>query len=156
MAAIDPQPRATITGLNIEILCTTVQNVDIERLINAPGDILFVDSSHLLVPGSDVDVLINSVWPRLPVGAVVHFHDVFLPDGYPTAWRWRGYNEQLAIAPLITSGAAEIMFSSHFVLTRMADALADTVIARLPLPDGALETSLWLRKTTRPAAGAAR
>ncbi len=146
ITAIDPQPRAVIEGLGVEFLRMTVQNVAEERLMLAPGDVLSVDSSHLLVPGSDVDVLINRIWPRLPAGVLVHFHDVFLPDGYPASWSWRGYNEQLAIAPLIASGAAEIVFASHYALTRMADALAGTVLDWLPVVDGAVESSLWLRK----------
>ena len=153
MTAIDPQPRAAIEGLDVEILRTTIQNVAQERLALAPGDILSIDSSHLLVPGSDVDVLLNRVWPRLPMGVLVHFHDVFLPDGYPAAWDWRGYNEQLGVAPLIASGAAGIVFASHYALTRMADALAGGVLARLPVADGAIESSLWLRKRTASVLG---
>ncbi len=155
ITAIDPQPRATIEGLGVEILRSTVQNVAYDRLKLAPGDVLSIDSSHLLVPGSDVDILVNHVWPRLRAGVLVHFHDVFLPDGYPAAWNWRGYNEQLAIAPLIASGTAEIVFASHWALTRMGDRLAGTVLARLPLPDGAVESSLWLRKRAKAAGGAA-
>lgn len=146
ITAIDPAPRAAIEGLGVEILRQTIQNIDPARLSLESGDILFVDSSHLMVPGSDVDVLINRIWPRLPEGVLVHFHDVFLPDDYPGAWRWRGYNEQLGIAPLIAAGAAEIVFASHFAITRNSDALANTVIARLPILDGAVESSLWLRK----------
>jgi len=111
-----------------------------------PGDMLVVDSSHILMPGSDADFLINRVWPLLPAGVLVHFHDIFLPDAYPAAWRWRGYGEQLAVAPLIASGAARPIFASHFVATRMADRVAATVLARLPLMDEAMETSLWLEK----------
>lgn len=83
---------------------------------------------------------------------VVHFHDIFLPDGYPEAWAWRGYNEQLGVATLISAGGADIVFASHYAMTRMADALGNTVIARLPIIDGAVESSLWLTKLGEPAA----
>lgn len=36
----------------------------------------------------------------------------------------------------------------------MAGALADTVIARLPLIEGAVESSLWLRKRSAAIPGA--
>ena len=147
IVAIDPAPRATIAALGIEHVAATVQtasNTPFEAL--RPGDVLFVDSSHVLMPGSDVDHLLNRVWPSLPAGVLVHVHDILLPDAYPAAWTWRGYNEQSAVAPLVSSGAARLLFASHYVATRMTERVARSVVARLPLPDGAFETSLWLEK----------
>ena len=96
--------------------------------------------------GSDVDIILNRVWPALPAGVIVHFHDVFLPDGYPAEWAWRGYNEQLGVAALISAGGADILFASHYALTRMATEVGSTIVSRLPLMDGAVESSLWLVK----------
>lgn len=147
IVAVDPAPRATIAALGVEHVAATVQTAPrapFEAL--APGDVLFVDSSHVLMPGSDVDHLLNRVWPVLPAGVLVHVHDILLPDAYPAAWTWRGYNEQNAVAPLVSSGAARLLFASRYVATRMAGAVARTVVARLPLPEGAFETSLWLEK----------
>ena len=110
------------------------------------GDVLFVDSSHLLMPGTDVDVLFNRVLPQLPAGVFVHIHDIFLPDDYPAAWSWRGYNEQLAVAALLQGGGLAPLWSSRYVLTRMKEQVSRSVLARLPLQNGALESSLWLRK----------
>ena len=98
------------------------------------------------MPGSDADFLLNRVWPILPPGALVHFHDVLLPDGYPEAWAWRGYNEQLGIAALLSGGAARLLFSSRYVVTRMAPALAACAASRLPMMEGAVETGLWIEK----------
>jgi hypothetical protein len=96
--------------------------------------------------GSDVDLVLNTILPALPAGALIHFHDIFLPDDYPADWAWRGYNEQQAVGPLITSGAYELLFASRYVATAMADRLATGILAELPLVAGALESSLWLRK----------
>ena len=82
-----------------------------------------------------------------------HFHDVFLPEDYPAAWRWRGYNEQLAIGAMIGAGGAEIVFSSAFAIERLAAELSETVLAQLPLFPGAVESSLWLRKSAPPLPG---
>jgi predicted O-methyltransferase YrrM len=153
ITTIDPAPRAALYGLDFEFVRAPVQRAN-RALFAAlePGDMLFVDSSHVAMPGTDVDVILNRVWPALPQGAVVHFHDVFLPDDYPADWSWRGYNEQLAIAPLISSGGAELLFASHYAATRLADALSGTIIARLPIFEGALDASLWVRKVAGPAA----
>lgn len=59
---------------------------------------------------------------------------------------WRGYNEQLALLPLLESGAWEVEFSSHYVASRMAAEFAGSAIAGLALHPGAFETSLWLRR----------
>ena len=146
--AIDPAPRAVLDGLpGLTLDRRTVQDAGPDAFAGLEsGDILCVDSSHILVPGSDVDLILNTVLPSLPPGALVHFHDIFLPDGYPAAWRWRGYNEQLGVAAVLPGGAWEVMFASHHVVTRMAGAVRDSVVSRLPIPAGALESGLWLRR----------
>ena len=153
ITCIDPAPRASLDRLDVEHRPRPVGAADI-ALFNGlePGDMVFIDSSHILMPGSDADFLINVVWPTLPTGVIVHIHDVFLPDDYPRAWRWRGYNEQLGVAPLITSSAADILFASHYVVTRMSDVVDGSVLGRLPLFDGAVESSLWIQKRAAPEA----
>ena len=88
----------------------------------------------------------SRVLPTLPPGVLVHIHDVFLPDDYPAAWDWRGYNEQLAVLQMVLGSDWEVLFASHYVATRMASALAESAVGRLPLSDGAFESGLWLRK----------
>ena len=47
------------------------------------GDFLFIDSSHVSKCGSDVNVIIHEILPRLKPGIIVHFHDIFYPFTYP-------------------------------------------------------------------------
>ena len=147
ITAIDPAPRATISDLPVTLLRATVQHAGMEVFSAlSAGDFLTIDSSHVLMPGSDVDLLLGRVVPALPPGAILHLHDIFLPDDYPEAWDWRGYNEQLGVLPLLLDGAWEVLFASHYVATRMVAALEGSVAARLPLDPEAIESSLWLRK----------
>jgi hypothetical protein len=147
LAAIDPVPRAAIESLAVRLIRTPVQRAKPEIFAAlAPGDVVSIDSSHILMPGTDVDVLLNRVLPALPAGVLVHVHDVFLPDGYPESWAWRGYNEQLAVAALIHSGGYRLLWSSRYVATRMARRLYGHVASRLELPDSAFEASVWLEK----------
>ncbi len=46
-------------------------------------DFLFIDSSHVLKIGSDVQYLFLEVFPRLKPGVIIHIHDVFIPSEYP-------------------------------------------------------------------------
>ena len=148
LTTIDPSPRKVVDLPAIEIIESTVQEAGFAPFdALAPGDFLVVDSSHILMPGSDVDMVLNGILPGAPPGLLVHFHDIFLPDAYPREWDWRAYNEQNAVAALLTSGEAfEVLFASHYAVTRMPDLWAGTVISEIALPDGAFETSLWLRK----------
>ena len=99
-----------------------------------------------MMPGSDVDLLFNGPMAALPAGALVHVHDVFLPDAYPADWAWRGYNEQNALAAMLLGGGWRILWSSRYVATRLAATLAASPLSALTLPQGAFETSLWLER----------
>ena len=145
ITAIDPRPRAAIRGLAVEWLQTHVGTLDRGRFAHlGENDILFIDSSHQLKPGSDVEFLMNEVIPRLPAGARVHFHDIFLPDDYPGQWAWRRYNEQSEVKRLIEGGVFRVDFSSHAFDKSPSNIRG--VLARLPLVPGAVESSLWLTK----------
>ena len=73
------------------------------------------------------------VLPTLPAGVLVHIHDIFLPDDYPAEWEWRGYNEQLAAAALLHGGGYRPIWASHYVATRMAEAVAGSAAGSLEL-----------------------
>jgi hypothetical protein len=146
LVAIDPRPRAALRGLAIEWLPETVPACGLTPFRGlTKGDILFVDSSHILMPGTDVDFLFSEVLPALPAGVLVHLHDIFLPDDYPESWAWRGYNEQ-AVAAALCEGHWETLFASRYVVTRMPNRVQDGIVGELPCPLGAFETSLWLRR----------
>ncbi len=148
ITAIDPHPRTSLLGIrDLELLRAPVQDIGLQVFGSLnPGDMLFIDSSHILMPGSDVDLLINRALPALPAGVLVHFHDIFLPDDYPPQWAWRGYNEQLAVAALLTSKSYAPVFASHFVVSRMREILGRSSVSRILRPPGAVESSFWLRK----------
>lgn len=75
------------------IIQTDVQLVplsDFEKLQR--GDILFVDSSHVVKTDSDVNYIIFEILPVLQSGVLIHFHDIFYPFEYPKEWVLRGHN----------------------------------------------------------------
>lgn len=148
MLCIDPAPRADIAGLEdavpLRVLRSTLQDAGVGAVPDlAPGDMLVIDSSHLALPGTDVDLLFGRVLPRLPAGVLVHVHDVFLPDGYPASWAWRHYGEQMVVAGWLAAGGLRLRFASRWVRTRMASELAVGTAGGIPVADGAFESSLW-------------
>ena len=148
ITAIDPAPRADLGSLPVNLVRKTIHEAG-TGLFNEleAGDFLMIDSSHILMPGSDVDLLFGQILPALPAGVLVQIHDIFLPDDYPAQWDWRGYNEQLGVLPLLGSGGWEPVFACHFAVSRMADEVAASAAGRLEKPDEAIESAFWLRKT---------
>lgn len=144
--SIDPVPRRSIDHLCTEVVRATLDKADLSLFDElGSGDILFFDGSHIAMPGSDADTLINRVLPRLNPGVWVHVHDIFLPHGYPDIWEWRGYNEQSLVAALLAGGTRfKARFASAYVRRYMAETVENWPI---PRPAESFETSLWLEKT---------
>ncbi len=46
------------------------------------NDMLFIDSTHTVKPGSEVNKIILEVLPRLREGVWIHFHDILFPYDY--------------------------------------------------------------------------
>jgi len=71
----------------------------------ASGDLLFIDSSHVIRPQGDVLCEFLEIIPMLQQGVVVHVHDVFTPRDYPKSWvvdKVRLWNEQYLLEALLT------------------------------------------------------
>ncbi len=94
----------------VTIIPTTMQEVDTDifRTLRA-GDVLFIDSSHVVKAGSDVYALLFNVLPVLARGVVIHFHDIFDRFEYPAEWLEKGFgwNEQYVLR-------AFLQFNSDF------------------------------------------
>lgn len=69
------------------------------------GDLLFIDSSHVIRPGDDVWFVFFKLLPSLKRGCWVHFHDIFLPKDYPPNWVEENkafWNEQYILAAFLS------------------------------------------------------
>jgi predicted O-methyltransferase YrrM len=157
LTCIDPAPRAALERLAVDWLPVLLRDAPQASFAELEsGDMLFIDSSHILMPGTDVDRLLNEILPSLAPRTIVHVHDIFLPDPYPKSWAWRGYNEQSAIATLLQGEAYELLFASHYVASRHGDRLNRGALAELPRLDSGFESSLWLQKRAEPGEGRRR
>ena len=69
------------------------------------GDILFIDSSHTVKIGGDVNYLFLEVLPRLNPGVIVHVHDILFPFDYRRDWvmdEFRFWTEQYLLQAFLT------------------------------------------------------
>lgn len=90
LTCIEPYPRAWLKqgfpGLT-RLIEKRAEEVPLEMFSGlGPGDMLFIDSSHVLKIGSDVQYEFLEIVPRVGVGALVHVHDIFFPKEYPRWW----------------------------------------------------------------------
>ncbi len=111
----------------------------------AAGDVLCVDSSHVVRAGSDVQSLIDEVYPRLVPGVYIYVHDIFYPFEYPPAWLASGcaVNEAYVMRALLQSSAVfEIVLFASFLESFHRGWFAEHLPAVLeaPFPSG----GLWL------------
>jgi len=125
IVAYDPAPRIPVGEIeNVDLVRRVLLPDDAGDLAGlSPGELLFVDSSHILQQGFDVDIILNRILPALRPGVIVHFHDVFLPYGYPPDWEYLRFNEQCALMPWLLSGRLGTIFPSHYVWRDMRDDL---------------------------------
>jgi hypothetical protein len=115
--SIDPQPRAEIDTLCDEIVRAPVQMVP-KSVFQAlrKNSILFIDGSHRCLQNSDVTYIFMDILPNLYPGILIHFHDIFWPQDYPSQWAERLYNEQYLLGVLLLFGAGyEILYSSQYI-----------------------------------------
>lgn len=147
LTCIDPKPRREIekTGARIERRVLDIDDTKFAEELG-PNDILFIDSSHILLQGMDVDIQFNRMFPRLPAGAIVHVHDIFLPEGYPAGWHRRHYSEQNALIGWILSGFFEVIYPSFYVASRLEKELQGVMGDLMPARPCKDAGSIWLRR----------
>jgi predicted O-methyltransferase YrrM len=112
------------------------------------GDILFVDTTHTVKVGSDVNFIVLEVLPRLAEGVIVHLHDIFLPYEYPRQWLedyglyWT--EQYLVQAFLAHNSGYEILAAMHALQRDRRDAMGELLPpAVADWPGGAF----WMRRT---------
>jgi predicted O-methyltransferase YrrM len=87
ITCIEPHPPDFLRKLDVEVIPQQVQTLDYATFESlAENDVLFIDSSHVVKCGGDVNFLFLEVLPRLRPGVLVHVHDIFLPREFPRDW----------------------------------------------------------------------
>jgi len=153
LTAIDPYPRQYlrdgIPGFDTLII-EKLEQAD-KSLFEQLGenDILFIDSSHVLRAGNDVNILYLDVLPILSKGVVIHSHDVFLPYDYPRTWvidQMDFWTENYILqAFLCLNKEFEVLFGNHCMLFNYPEKMQ----AFFPRPQSYrahVPSSFWYRR----------
>ena len=156
LICIDPFPgelprNGSIPALQ-SLIETKVQELDVDFFSQLDsGDILFIDSSHTVKIGGDVNYLFLEVLPRLKPGVIVHVHDVFLPFEYRCDWvldEFRFWTEQYLLRAFLTFNSEfEVLMADNYLLHYYQEDLKAAFSALLCWKGG----SFWMRR--KPIAG---
>jgi len=148
---IEPYEATWLEAAGVETIRERVEEVDhalFESLL--PGDILFIDSSHVIRPQGDVLFLFQEVVPRLPEGVVIHVHDIFTPRDYPASWvleSKRMWNEQYLVEALLAGGSCvEVVLAANYLAHERRSELAAKAPAFRQQASWREPGSLYLRR----------
>ena len=147
LIAADPNPRIAVERVVDVMHHKPVEQLSADEILDRLGEnsVLFIDSSHTIKTGGDVVFLYLNVLPRLPVGVIVHIHDIFLPYEYPRRWvidnGW-GWNEQYLVQAFLTMNTSfEVLWPGHYLQR------TEREFPRwFPRSEEKSASSLWLRK----------
>ena len=108
-----------VPGLN-ELKQIKIEDILLEEFQSlSKNDILFIDSSHVLKIGSDVQYEYLEIIPRLSKGVIIHIHDIFLPFEYLKEWvldEHRFWTEQYLLqAFLCFNDSFEVLWGSYYM-----------------------------------------
>ena len=153
LAAIEPYPNETLRrgfpGLT-RLIQSPVEDVPLAELTSlSENDILFIDSTHVLRIGNDVQYEYLEPLPRLNRGVIIHIHDIFLPAEYPRQWvtgMRRFWTEQYLLqAFLAFNHSFEVLWAGSYMHLTHPEKLA----AAFPSYDRntVKPGSLWMRRT---------
>ncbi|MBO9523190.1 MAG: class I SAM-dependent methyltransferase [Nocardioidaceae bacterium] len=146
VTCIEPYPERLLRILRdpgeVDLRQVPVQDLPVAELLVDPGDVLFIDSTHVVKAGSDVGYLLLDVLPRLPAGAIVHVHDIFWPFEYPAGWlrEGRAWNELYLLRALLTENPSwEILAFASWLWAEHPEVVPADLRPYAP-------GSIWLRR----------
>jgi len=149
---IEPYPERLISLLRdsdkktVRIIDKKIQEVSPDVLLAlASGDLLFIDSSHVVKCGSDLQFLMFEILPLLQPGVFVHFHDVFYPFDYPSEWLLEGryWNENYFLRAFLSYNRE---WSIQFFVSYVHLMFGDVIKEKMPLCAKNPGGSLYIRR----------
>ncbi len=149
---IEPYEMGWLSSVpEIEVLRQRVEQMDRQIFRELEdGDILFIDSSHMVRPQGDVLCECLEILPILQSGVLIHFHDIFTPRDYLASWlldEVKLWNEQYLLEAFMSCNSnfevvAALNFLKHHHPGRMAE--------KFPMLAARMEQSepgsFWIRK----------
>lgn len=125
---IEPYEMPWLERVGVEVIRRRVEDVGMRVFGELEsGDLLFIDSSHMIRPQGDVLFEFLELLPTLRPGVVVHVHDIFSPRDYLPSWvleQVRFWNEQYLLEAFLTGNREwRVLGAVNWLKHRHYDAL---------------------------------
>jgi hypothetical protein len=125
---VEPYEVTWLEGTGVRVIRQRIETLSLELIDELDaGDILFIDSSHVIRPRGDVLREFQEIIPRVRSGVMIHVHDVFSPRDYPEAWlrdERRLWNEQYLLESFLAFNPAyEIICAANWLKHHHGQAL---------------------------------
>jgi uncharacterized UPF0146 family protein len=146
---VEPYPRADIAVFakpGFQLIQKKLQ--ELELAFFSDIDLLFIDSSHVCKVDSDVNYEMLEILPQMKVGALIHWHDIPMPQNYWKDWMDTGtmfWNESYLLhAFLLFNDSFKIQWGSNYMKLNHYNEMA----ALFPylIPEHRL-SSFWLQRS---------
>ncbi len=150
ITCIDPYEMPWLESMGeINLIRDKVENVSTDIFTSLEsGDILFIDSSHIIRPEGDVLFEFFNILPQLKKGVIIHVHDIFTPRHYLKDWYFKRvsfWNEQYLLEAFLQhNDSYEILFALNYLKNDFYDRLAGTLTNLVP---DAEPGSFYIRKS---------
>jgi Methyltransferase domain len=103
---VEPYEAPWLEETGVTVIRKKVEDLEVRMFAElGQGDILFIDSSHIVRPQGDVLFEYLELLPALNIGVIVHVHDIFSPKDYPAQWlvdRVKFWNEQYLLEAFLS------------------------------------------------------
>jgi predicted O-methyltransferase YrrM len=109
MTCIEPYENPWLESIpGVKIVRSRIEETDLSLFQSLEaGDMLFIDTSHVIRPENDVLHIYFEILPVIKPGVIIHIHDIFTPRHYPQDWthlEFRFWNEQYLLEAMLMSG----------------------------------------------------
>jgi len=153
ITCIEPYPKDILRSLAVEDSVNLIES-KVEEVNSSifdtleSGDVLFIDSSHVVDIANDVHHLYLNILPKIPVGVYVHIHDIRLPYEYPKSWVLKGrkhWAEQYLLHMFLAyNHSFDVVFASNYMFRKQSERM----ISALPgLDESGWPGAFWIRRS---------
>jgi len=153
--SIEPNPKKILTDLviekdNVSLVEERVEKLGLDYFEKLyPIDILFIDSSHNIKCANDVYFLYLQLLPQIPVGTVIHIHDIRFPQEYPKDWLLgakKFWDEQYLLQMFLSYNESfRVVFAANYLYQKHPQLMEESLVGLSNNNDG-WPGCFWLKR----------
>lgn len=150
LTCIEPYEAPWLEQRGVTVMRTCVEEMELDFFASLEsGDILVIDSSHVIKPQGDILCLYLQVLPILKKGVFVHIHDILTPRDYFRTWmvdKLQLWNEQYMLEAFLSmNNEYQVVAALNFLRHHHFEKLAAVCPVLAQEPDSE-PGSFWIRR----------